>query len=302
MSVDKDRKNSYRRGGKKVSRRSGSGSGYTGGEMSGGRDSFLEEVPGYSLVDAANRIMKVENSKANPFGGYDAVTGRWYPHRSYEGGADTIGYGIKMSNGSPEAELARSQGYLTDAQAIDAVGSLVRRYDESARRKYDKINGEGAYDSLGEKARGIVIDYEYNPGIQKFPSLMKAFHNEDYKGIRDNYKRYSGGKPLGRNKVLLKDIDSLGVFYPIHSESGGGKIHIKPSHRGKLTELKKRTGKTEAELYNDGNPAHKKMVVFARNSRKWKHSDGGYINQAINEGKIDILLAAINNVKNQKIR
>lgn len=55
----------------------------------------------------------------------------------------------------------------------------------------------------------------------------------------------------------------------------GGGIHIKPSHRGRLTELKKRTGKTEAELYNDGNPAHKKMVVFARNARRWKHGLGG---------------------------
>ena len=57
----------------------------------------------------------------------------------------------------------------------------------------------------------------------------------------------------------------------------GGSIHIKPSHRGRLTELKARTGKTESELYNDGNPAHKRMVVFARNARKWKHGDGGPI-------------------------
>lgn len=54
-------------------------------------------------------------------------------------------------------------------------------------------------------------------------------------------------------------------------------IHIKPSHRGRLTELKARTGKSEAELYNDGNPAHKKMVVFARNARKWNHADGGFL-------------------------
>ena len=56
------------------------------------------------------------------------------------------------------------------------------------------------------------------------------------------------------------------------------KIRIKKSHRGRLTELKARTGKSEAELYNDGNPAHKKMVVFARNSRKWKHDGGGELN------------------------
>lgn len=54
-------------------------------------------------------------------------------------------------------------------------------------------------------------------------------------------------------------------------------IYIKPSHRGRLTELKARTGKTEAELYNDGNPAHRRMVVFARNARKWNHADGGLL-------------------------
>ena len=66
--------------------------------------------------------------------------------------------------------------------------------------------------------------------------------------------------------------------------AGGGSIHIKPSHRGRLTELKARTGKSEAELYNDGNPAHKKMVVFARNARKWKHGDGGFLDNYYDDG------------------
>ena len=57
--------------------------------------------------------------------------------------------------------------------------------------------------------------------------------------------------------------------------TGGHKIHIKPSHRGRLTELKKRTGKTEAELYRTGGPAVRKMITFARNARKWKHEEGG---------------------------
>lgn len=70
-------------------------------------------------------------------------------------------------------------------------------------------------------------------------------------------------------------LDSLSPL--INGNADGGKIYIKPSHRGRLTELKARTGKTEAELYNDGNPAHKRMVVFARNSRKWKHGLGGFL-------------------------
>ena len=54
-------------------------------------------------------------------------------------------------------------------------------------------------------------------------------------------------------------------------ESGKSEIHIKPENRDKLTRLKKRTGKSESELWKEGNPAVRKMITFARNSRKWKH-------------------------------
>lgn len=51
----------------------------------------------------------------------------------------------------------------------------------------------------------------------------------------------------------------------------GGKIYIKKENRGKLTDLKKRTGKTEAELWKTGSPSVRKMITFARNARKWNH-------------------------------
>ena len=75
--------------------------------------------------------------------------------------------------------------------------------------------------------------------------------------------------------------NKIGGISPMPMMNGfaeGGEIEIK--HPGRLTALKKRTGKTEAELYNDGNPAHKKMVVFARNSRRWKKAYGGFIDAA----------------------
>lgn len=59
----------------------------------------------------------------------------------------------------------------------------------------------------------------------------------------------------------------------------GGSIHIK--HPGRLTALKKRTGKTEAELWATGNKDYRRMITFARNSRKWKHQDGGYLDDII---------------------
>lgn len=67
-------------------------------------------------------------------------------------------------------------------------------------------------------------------------------------------------------KTIVDPNNDTGYKYG--KESG---IHIKPSHRGRLTALKKRTGKSEAELYKNGSAAVRKMITFARNARKWKH-------------------------------
>lgn len=171
--------------------------------------------------DAARRIMAVENSKNNVNGGYDAKTGRWYPHKSHEGGADTIAYGIKLSNGTPEAALALKQGYLTDEQAESAVDSLVQKYYDAAKKVYDERYGAGEWDKLSDKSQSILVDYSYNPGLAKFPKLMEGFHSGNLDLIRKNYKRYSGGKELGRNKVLLEELDTLENEYPIFRANGG---------------------------------------------------------------------------------
>lgn len=80
--------------------------------------------------------------------------------------------------------------------------------------------------------------------------IIKLSKRDDFKNPDFRYKQ--GG--------ILKRV-----------ESGKSGIHIKPENRGKLTRLKKRTGKTEAELWKEGNPAVRKMITFARNARKWKH-------------------------------
>ena len=106
--------------------------------------------------------------------------------------------------------------------------------------------------------------------------------SENWKGVTNN------GIDQMAKRLSDYGYDEGGLLRDYKS---GGKIHIKPSHRGRLTELKKRTGKSEAELYNDGNPAHKKMVVFARNARKWKHEDGGPLGKLAEYSPEDILMA-----------
>ena len=69
------------------------------------------------------------------------------------------------------------------------------------------------------------------------------------------------------------NVPDYGVF------KSGGKIHIKPENRGKFTALKKRTGHSASWFKEHGTPAQKKMATFALNARKWKHEDGGPLQQ-----------------------
>lgn len=61
----------------------------------------------------------------------------------------------------------------------------------------------------------------------------------------------------------------------------GGKIHINPKNKGKLTETAERTGKSFSELAHSKNPLTRKRAQFALNARHFnhKHDDGGYIDR-----------------------
>lgn len=48
-------------------------------------------------------------------------------------------------------------------------------------------------------------------------------------------------------------------------------IHIKKENKGKFNALKKRTGKTTAQLKHSSNPLTRKRATFAANSKKWHH-------------------------------
>ena len=112
------------------------------------------------------------------------------------------------------------------------------------------------------------------PEVVDDPYSEKALAKEERQRVLNNLSLLSSLTSFGKQDNSLYDLFSL-----INSKSygEGGGIHIKPSHRGRLTELKKRTGKTEAELYRTGSPATRKMITFARSARKWKHDDGGYL-------------------------
>jgi hypothetical protein len=83
---------------------------------------------------------------------------------------------------------------------------------------------------------------------------------------RPNYYRY---EPKNKHSLGGPLVEAANEY-----RHGGG-IHIKKENRGKFTRLKERTGHSASWFKEHGTPAQKKMAVFALNSRKWKHGEGG---------------------------
>ena len=102
----------------------------------------------------------------------------------------------------------------------------------------------------------------------------------------DLYNELKKEQEIARGRALLSydnAIESADKMNDLRAMSNymakGGKIHIKPENRGKFTALKKRTGKSASWFKEHGTPAQKKMATFALNARKWKHDDGGWIDE-----------------------
>jgi len=81
-----------------------------------------------------------------------------------------------------------------------------------------------------------------------------------------------------QNQGQLKNLNQLIDFTNNnHMEQAKSGIHIKPSHKGRFTAYKKRTGKTTEEALHSKDPHVRQMANFAKNAKKWKHEDGGLI-------------------------
>ena len=138
----------------------------------------------------------------------------------------------------------------------DENGRYVSMYDSWDLNPFEYISWNGP------------IDYFKKYGANAIELYDRIYEN-------DNPELYSKAYDYGVRGGYIKDEEE-------NSLASGGKIHIKPSHRGKFTALKKRTGKSASWFKAHGTPAQKKMATFALNARKWKHEDGGKLREFAN--------------------
>lgn len=184
--------------------------------------------------------------------------------------------------GGPDTATKLSNWPHLNSRYISLFPSAEFRYVNGDRRYFD-LFPKGTFEYIPEKRGKSLLDYEpggwsvVKGGGTTKPSASIGYYDSK-EGIfypNSNYQYKSYG-PKSNERTYLGLLEGLSNIYKQGGilkrvESGKSGIYIKPENRGKLTRLKKRTGKSEAELWKEGNPAIRKMITFARNARKWKH-------------------------------
>lgn len=151
-----------------------------------------------SIINSSflNYIKSVEN---NTKVGFDKNKNLWFPSKSVEGGFPTIGYGHKIKD-KKEVETLKhgvSDNYVQKL-LIQDITNASQHVSEYIKRKY-KVNL-----MLTEKQNEMLTDFAFNLGsLDKFPKFVDAVLRNDVEGMKQQYKRFTGGKELtGRNNAF----------------------------------------------------------------------------------------------------
>lgn len=150
-------------------------------------------------------------------------------------------------------------------------GSKETIADEAARfltKKEEKVLGDDKATNIAKATAKLTAHVKK----QKLDQLFQA--QETLKQAKVQRYAERMGVQLGALEGSQQDAasDQGQQDYP---EMANGGIHIKPSHRGRFTAYKERTGQTTEQALHSSNPHVRQMANFARNASKWHHAYGG---------------------------
>lgn len=146
--------------------------------------------------DFINYIKIIENGIGK---GYDKHKKLWFPHKSYEGGLPTIGYGHKIKN---NRELA---GFKAGASNDTVTKLLTNDLAEANKHVHEYIKRKYKVSLvLSQKQNEMLTDFAFNlGGLEKFPKFTDAVLRNQWDIVKKEYKRHAGGKELtGRNTAF----------------------------------------------------------------------------------------------------
>ena len=139
-------------------------------------------MPSNSFIDY---LKYVENGAKI---GWDESQQLWFPHKSPEGGNDTIAYGHKLL----DAEVEQANKGLTDGEVEEMLVEDLDLAEHGAKNiLYDHFNKD--FDSLSEDKQEMLIDFSFNLGcygLKRFPKFVGAICSDDKATMCQEYKRY----------------------------------------------------------------------------------------------------------------
>ena len=154
-----------------------------------------------------------------------STSGSWFPHKSAEGGTDTIGYGHKLSKDEHEdgyvvvGDKNIPHGKLTDAHIETLLVDDMNKHKAIARNQFNKHGHGKDYDSMSRREQDLFGALAFNIGTLEdkdgnfgWPGLLKAVNDKDYEGIKreslTSFTREDGTKGylINRRDDLLKAL------------------------------------------------------------------------------------------------
>lgn len=195
-----------------------------------------------------------------------------------------------LSAGSTFGPIGAAVGGIVGGVS-SVVGSIFGR--NKARKEARKVNS--IIDAANARNLASYQNQSSNLGRQQgFNALSNVAAFGGPIGIYGDYGNSAIDYELANKDLNIQALNAMnkGRITSLPNSFGselntfadGGKIYIKPENRGKFTALKERTGKSATWFKEHGTPAQKKMATFALNARKWKYTDGGYINPTTEAG------------------
>jgi len=141
---------------------------------------------------AVNIIKQFENNINNPKGGYNKVKKLWFPHKSVEGGSDTIAYGHKIQ---PNEDFSKG---ITDDDALKLLEKDANKKIDVAKKHIEK------FDSLPLTVRIATINALYRGDIG--PKTIKLLNQNKFADAAKEYLNH-GEYRSTNNRGVKKRMD-----------------------------------------------------------------------------------------------
>lgn len=178
-----------------------------------------------------------------------------------------------------ESNIANQKNMGIGASTTSDFLNIADDYRNLAHIETSDIGSDGWFSNkASNKAKELnwEIDTANRRALANFTNTANNVNTNTINSLLANYAAYGG--PI--------TMRYTGLMSPFGNQfKDGGGIHIKKSKRGTFTAAAKKHGKGVQEfarqvLANKDNysPAMVKKANFARNAAKFKHEDGGFIN------------------------